>query len=301
MNKVQKIFLLIFTFSVVIFFKTITIDGIVEKYNDGFWGIELIGYRERAIENEIRIAILDTGIYQAHSAFENLEFSTYDLTYIMGTQRDLSHGTAIMGIIASLSPVSVIQIPDNLKVYDIRVLNNYGRGIVEDLILGIQIAINYEVHIINISSGFNMPHPELENTILEALNQGIVVISAAGNTYGLSVDLPARIENVISVNAINYYESRSIFGARGSINLIAPGENVYSLCVTNQYDYFTGTSFSAAYVTGALITHLDYFLNQYEEVFSIDYFLNWIFNRADLLENQTTHSEYGYGILRTLK
>ncbi|MGQ0518459.1 S8 family serine peptidase, partial [Bacillus sp. D-CC] len=44
--------------------------------------------------------------------------------------------------------------------------------------------------------------PKLKEAIDEALDKGIIIVAASGNTLGLSVDYPAKYENVISVSAI---------------------------------------------------------------------------------------------------
>ncbi len=54
----------------------------------------------------------------------------------------------------------------------------------------------------NISFGVQSDNPKLKEAIDEALDKEIIIVAASGNTLGLSVDYPAKYENVISVSAI---------------------------------------------------------------------------------------------------
>ena len=67
----------------------------------------------------------------------------------------------------------------------------------------------------NISFGVQSDNPKLKEAIDEALDKEIIIVAASGNTLGLSVDYPAKYENVISVSAIKENLKRSGVSAKG--------------------------------------------------------------------------------------
>lgn len=110
--------------------------------------------------------------------------------------------------------------------------------------------------VINLSLGFQSDFPELRSLIADALNKGIILIAASGNTYGLNAQFPARYDDVISVGMINEEKESTKFSAIGKIDFVGPGENILSLNNTGGYSYNEGSSYSTAYVTGVVAEYL---------------------------------------------
>jgi thermitase len=140
-------------------------------------------------------------------------------------------------------------------------------------------AIDYAVrngaHIINYSGGGLEPSPQEKAAIARAEKHGILVVAAAGNEQSDS-DVhgyyPADYElsNIISVTAIN--KSRKVLDSSNwglnSVDLAAPGHNIYSLLPGNQYGFMTGTSQATAFVSGvaALVMAQDSELRSAEKI-----------------------------------
>lgn len=174
------------------------------------------------------------------------------------------HGTHIAGIIGArggngfgisgISPHVSLMI---LKYYDPNTNN------LENTIKAIKYCVQNNAHIINYSGGgVEYSHKEFA-AIKEAETKGILFVSAAGNEKSNSDEkgkhyYPADYElsNIISVTAINdapkeatQVLASSNYGVR-TVDLAAPGENIYSTLPGNSFGLMTGTSQATAFATG---------------------------------------------------
>ncbi|MEO0336416.1 MAG: S8 family peptidase, partial [Pseudomonadota bacterium] len=201
----------------------------------------------------------------------------------VGNNHDLSdnhgHGTHIAGIIGAeggngvgisgVAPKVSLMI---LKYYDPKApgINN-----LMNTVKAIDYAVRNGAHIINYSGGGLEPSPQEKAAIARAEKRGILVVAAAGNEqsdsdvhgyYPADYDL----KNIISVTAIN--KSRRVLDSSNwglnSVDLAAPGHNIYSLLPGNQYGFMTGTSQATAFVSGvaALVMAQDPELRSAEKI-----------------------------------
>ncbi len=174
------------------------------------------------------------------------------------------HGTHIAGIIGArggngfgisgVSPHVSLMI---LKYYDPNTNN------LENTIKSIKYCVQNGAHIINYSGGGVEYSAKEFAAIKEAEKRGILFVSAAGNEKSNSDETgkhyyPADYElsNIISVTAINdapkeatQVLASSNYGVR-TVDLAAPGENIYSTLPGNSFGLMTGTSQATAFVTG---------------------------------------------------
>jgi thermitase len=174
------------------------------------------------------------------------------------------HGTHIAGIIAAKSAAGggVSGVAPNvsimaLKYYDPKASNSNN---LKNTIQAIQYAVKMKANIINYSGGGTDYSPEEFQAIKEAEKAGILFVAAAGNERSNSDEsgkhyYPADYDltNIISVTAVNKEDTKvlptSNYGVR-TVDLAAPGENIYSTLPGNTYGAMTGTSQATAFVTG---------------------------------------------------
>src|SRR5207302_9590593 len=100
---------------------------------------------------------------------------------------------------------------------------------------------------------FAGPKDELiERAVAASAARGIVMIAAAGNAGAKSPPLyPAANANVIAVSATDAQDKLFSASNRGShIALAAPGVDIFLPAPDQKYQMTSGTSFSAAYVSG---------------------------------------------------
>lgn len=190
----------------------------------------------------------------------------YDFAFESGDVSDHhGHGTHIAGSIAaeSANKIGISGIAPNVKLIIAKYYDP--KAPAHNNLLNTVRAIRYctqrGADIINYSGGGLEPSEVEKRAIEEARDaQGrpILFIAAAGNErsnsdykkyYPADYDLP----NIISVTAIDKNREvleSSNYGSK-SVDIAAPGKNIYSTLPGNKYGYMTGTSQATAIVTGA--------------------------------------------------
>jgi len=210
------------------------------------------------------VAVIDTGIDTTHPKFSGrISNKSYDsvtesigVNYVMDGN---GHGTHVSGIIAASyeQASSVFGVAPDVTILAIKA--NTGSTANFDsafVIRGIKYATANGAHVINMSLGrpFSGGPSALELTeIKNAVEKGVTVIAAAGNSSEGNAAYPAAYPEVIAVSAVkqnnefdNEY-SKSNYGPQ--INISAPGANIYST-VPGGYGYKSGTSMASPNVAG---------------------------------------------------
>lgn len=172
------------------------------------------------------------------------------------------HGTHIAGIVGAVqnNGYGISGVASNvklmiLKYYDPQKPANNLTKTIES----IRYAIDNGADVINYSAG-GLEHSEEEEAIIaEAARRGIVFVAAAGNERSNSDRnkyYPANYEldNILSVTAINPQKrvlSSSNYGVK-TVDIAAPGENIYSTLPPGSFGPMTGTSQATAFASGAV-------------------------------------------------
>jgi len=214
----------------------------------------------------IHVALLDTGVDIYHEDLNSKEIETVDFTEeSLGRYLTDIHGTALAGIIAAIpnNGKGIMGIAPGVKLHAIKVCRRTSPDAIKattdsfTLAEGLDYAIQKRVHIINVSIGG--PRDKIiEKLIRKARASGITVVAAVGNGGPRSPPTyPAAYPGVIGVTAINQRLKLYPRAPHGPfVDVAAPGVDVFSLKPGNRYNFYTGTSFAAAYVTGLLALRL---------------------------------------------
>jgi len=157
--------------------------------------------------SDIKIAVIDTGVDYNHPDLfgfgpEGKVIGGYDFVDNDLTPIDTNgHGTEVAGIIAADGKLTGIAPKSKILAY--RVSEN-GESVSSDLIIkAIEQAIIDQADIINISLGVNKTNKKIDDAVNKAINNGIVVVTAAGNNGpGLgTIGSPGRNPNTITIGA----------------------------------------------------------------------------------------------------
>ena len=109
----------------------------------------------------------------------------------------------------------------------IKVMDENGYISISDEVDGIYYAVNEGADIINLSFGGRGVSQTEKEAIDYAYDNGVVVISSAGNRASDISEYPASYDNVISVNAVQYNDTLAPYSNYGDgIDLCAPGGNI---------------------------------------------------------------------------
>ncbi len=212
----------------------------------------------------VGVAVLDTGIDVDHEDLEVVggrRFYLRGLTLRNDDQyNDVNgHGTHVAGTIAARdNGIGVVGIAPDVSLYAVKVLSDKGSGSISAIVAGIEWVYNRsDISIINMSLGSSTYSATFENACNEAYNEGILIVSSAGNSgndagTGDTVGYPAKYASVIAVAASDSSDARAYFSSTGpDVELIAPGVNILSTVPDSKYeDGWSGTSMASPHVAG---------------------------------------------------
>jgi subtilisin family serine protease len=200
--------------------------------------------------DDIRIAVIDSGIDVAHPELAGAIVGTYDA--LRSTEGPHTHGTGIAGAIAARS--RLLGSAPSARLLAIRAFGATAGGAESTsfvVLKGINYAVEQGAQIINMS--FAGPKdPLLERGLAAAAKRGIILIAAAGNAGPKSPPLyPAADRNVIAVSATDATDKLFEASNRGNhLALAAPGVDLLLPSPDEKYQVASGTSFAAAYISG---------------------------------------------------
>lgn len=196
------------------------------------------------------VAVIDSGIatHEDLNVVGGESFVSSEPTY-----EDLNgHGTHVAGTIAALdNEVGVIGVAPDTELYAVKVLDSFGSGYTSDIAAGIEWAANQGIDIANLSLGGPTGSSALQQAADYAEEQGTLLIAAAGNSGTRGVAYPAAYDNVLSVAAVDSSNNKADFSSFGPENdIAAPGVNILSTYLDNQYTELSGTSMASPHVAG---------------------------------------------------
>ena len=234
----------------------------------------------------VKLAVIDAGPNWSHSdiglgsdGYTNVDTSlAWDFIDSTNIMPEYEHGTRILGQIGGKTnngtgiagiaggngiSQGVTIIPINIGYYD-----STKRGVVADgshLANAIIDAVNKGAKIIQLSLGFVRTFPKndsedstksaIDAAIAYAVQNCVLIVCAAGNGSSsdptCGVAYPASHPDVMAVGAINQDHKRWLFSCYGyALDVVAPGVDIWSTTVDNNYDNQNGTSFAAPIVSG---------------------------------------------------
>ena len=230
------------------------------------------------------VAVLDTGVdYNHEDLTENMwrrpekmepyhdnELGTMDDEFgfnaIDGSDPmdDNGHGTHCAGIIGAEgeNEVGIAGVNWKVQIMPLKFMNASGSGSTKDAIEAINYVIDRKkagvnVRIISASWGSTQKSRALGDVIRKAYENDILFVAAAGNSsvdndrmphYPSSFDVP----NVVSVAALDRHDALASFSNYGakSVAIAAPGVEILSTWLGNEYEEKSGTSMATPVVSG---------------------------------------------------
>jgi len=238
------------------------------------WGIDKIkapqAWDTETGKDSVVIAILDTGVDYDHEDLKDNMWTDgaghcgYNFVNDDNDPDDDysgSHGTHCAGIAAAVTNnnTGIAGVSWKSKIMAVKVLNAAGEGSLGDEILGIKYAADSDADIISMSFGTTEYPPTPSDSERDAINyayeKGCLLVAASGNDNQPYVAYPAAYENVIAVGASNASDERCNYVLWGSnygeeLDVVAPGDNIYSTLRNNAYGYLSGTSMATPFVSG---------------------------------------------------
>jgi serine protease AprX len=250
------------------------------------WAFEMVGLEEAndlGLTGEgVRVGIIDTGIDPEHPALEGVEIVAWrDLLGNKSRPYDNDgHGTGMASLIAGRAPLRGGAFDVELIV--VRVVNGDGSLTDELLADAIDFCVDPDgdvetadgADIISLSLGGRFDAIQLlvgtktENAIVEAVNHGVLLVAAAGNSeQAEDVLLPGRFQDVICVGAVDRRGDHAPFSTHGNSSIprpdphqkpevVAPGVDIQTAHSDGEYAKGSGTSQATAITSSALAAAL---------------------------------------------
>lgn len=234
---------------------------------------------------EVVVAVLDSGVDYRHSdlaaniwtrpdnipQYTDDEKGTFNDVHgfdiadeLPDPMDDNGHGTHCAGIIGAVGDngIGIVGVNWNVRIMPLKFLGSGGSGTTDKAIEAINYAIDRKkagvnVRVISASWGSTTYSKALEDTIRAAGDAGILFVAAAGND-GTDTDVwphyPSsyKLPNLISVAAVDRNDTLTSFSNFGvkSVDLAAPGKDILSTWIGDEYREASGTSMATPFVSG---------------------------------------------------
>jgi subtilisin family serine protease len=205
----------------------------------------------------VTVAVIDSGIDVKHPELANAIAASFDA---LGSKEGPHvHGTGIAGAIAAHA--RLMGSAPAARILAIRAFGMAANGAESTsfvVLKGLDYAAAHGAQIVNMS--FAGPKDALvERGIAAAAARGIVMVAAAGNAGAKSPPLyPGANPSVIAVSASDAQDRLFAASNRGGyIAVAAPGVDIFLPAPDEKYQMTSGTSFSAAYVSGLIALMLE--------------------------------------------
>lgn len=242
----------------------------------------------------ITIAVLDSGITFHEDLVDNIDRDRLK-SFIGDSVVDTNgHGTHVAGIIGATGKKQLVGVAPQVKILPIKIAESHESKIDNNVLIK---SLKYiskfdDVKIINLSfsANFDQTHIELDLIIQELIQNGKIVVAAAGNDWGNFVSYPAYLDNVIAVGALQrvpntqeMYQlmNQSNFGKR--VDICSIGYNIFSCHSQFGPTFRSGTSMATAYISGLIALKFQLWadnLKSYSRARLIDDFRSSIYGYA---------------------
>jgi oryzin len=220
-------------------------------------------YEESAGENTYAY-VIDTGILTTHEEFEDRAERLFS-AFPDDDEDTAGHGTHVAGTIVG-KKYGVAKLA---KVYGVKVFQGSSTS-TSAIVAGVDAAVDHIIEndrvdssVINMSLGGPIT-TALDEAVIDATSQGIVVVVAAGNYMEDIADVsPARTPSSITVGAVNsawdrWVDNRTTsLGSNvgGEMDIWGPGQDIISAYpeADDAYEVLSGTSMAAPHVAGLVL------------------------------------------------
>jgi thermitase len=211
-------------------------------------------------KKKARVVIIDTGVDGKHEDLAD-NFVSIKNEYDVDPH---SHGTHCAGIAAAVSNnnkgiASFTPKAGFVEVSSVKVFGKYGNTTQKTIIQGMLLAADNGADVLSMSLGGPATAQGMrayKQAVDYANKKGAIVVVAAGNeNIDASRRLPAAVDGVVTVAAVDAELNKATFSndvSQLKMGIAAPGVQVYSTIPNNRYEFFNGTSMATPYVAGLL-------------------------------------------------
>ncbi|OPA78428.1 peptidase S8 [Paenibacillus selenitireducens] len=229
-------------------------DSLYKQYQ---WNLPIIetnkGWHLSKGKKEVIVGIVDTGVDLTHPDLKGQLLKGYNaIDPSLPPTDDVGHGTHVAGIIGALvnNHEGVAGMTWYNKILPVKVLDDSGAGTSYSVAQGIIWAADHGAKVINMSLGNYAEASFLHDAIKYAYDKDVVLVAATGNDNTDQPGYPAAYPEVFAVSATTKTKEKASFSNYGDyVDVVAPGENIASTFMDNQYAALSGTSMACPHVS----------------------------------------------------
>jgi hypothetical protein len=215
---------------------------------------------EGMLGDPIRVGVIDTAVDETHPDLVGAVEASFNAIGGAGAPRSLDHGTSIAGAIAARGHLKGIA--PNVRIVSARAFDNEGgkaKGDTTSIVEALVWIAKEQARVVNMSFAGPQDPDLLHRNLAAALAGGMMIVGAAGNAGPKSPPLyPGADESVFAVTATDADDKLYRMANVGPyIAVAAPGVDVLLPIPRGGYSLQTGTSVSAALVSGVVALLLE--------------------------------------------
>lgn len=208
-------------------------------------------------DSGVTIGVVDQGVEYTHPDLQGNMASDPGRDFVDGDSDPApdttseNHGTHVAGIAAAgVDNGTGVTGIGNSTIISARGLDENGSGSTSDIADGIEWVTDQGADVINLSLGGGGSSQTMDNALTYAVNNGVLVVAAAGNSGGRGVSYPAANDKAMAVSALDADGSLAYYSSYGAeVEIAAPGTDVLST-VPGGYETLSGTSMATPVVAG---------------------------------------------------
>lgn len=219
--------------------------------------------------SNVLVAVLDTGLADLPE-FTGRTVPGYNFVSTNSdTLDDNGHGTQVTSLLAANAYNGILGcgVDWHCRIMPIKVFDANNQGLYSSWAQAIDYAVSNGCKVINLSGGGTEFGRTVQRAITNAIAQGVIFVTAAGNNGATNLSFPGYLREPITVGATDAQDRHALFSNSGpQLDLVAPGSDVVAMSLTGEQQWVRGTSFSAPLVSGvcALLASLRPTLTQAE-------------------------------------
>jgi serine protease len=201
-----------------------------------------------------KVCVIDTGYTAGHEDLPANATGQANNSLVGQWNNDGNgHGTHVAGTVAALdNGTGVVGVYPGVDLHIVKIFNDQGNWTsASDLIAGIQQCADAGANIVSMSLGGSGSSTAESNSMQNFVDQGVMLVAAAGNDGNSSLSYPASYDAVMSVAAVDSSKNVASFSQFNSqVEIAGPGVSVNSTWNNGGYNSISGTSMATPHVSG---------------------------------------------------